>query len=148
MEDLATTNFAALIGIDWADTKHDICELNQQTNKQQLSIISSQPNAINVWANGLKVRYKGQLVAVACELKRGPLVYALSKFSHIVVVPINPASVAKYRETFTHSGAKDDPTDAAIQVEMLQLHMDKLRPIIPESKQVRQLAHSYKTGSM
>jgi transposase len=140
MEDLATTNFAALIGIDWADKKHDICELNRQTNKQQLSIISSQPHAINKWANDLRVKYPDQLVAVACELKRGPLVYALSKFSNIVVVPINPASVAKYRETFTHSGAKDDPTDAAIQVEMLKLHMDKLRPITPESKEVRQLA--------
>jgi len=140
MEDLNTINFAALIGIDWADNKHDICELNQQSRKKHLSIISSQPKAINAWASGLKTRYHGQLVAVACELKRGPLVYALSKFDHIVLVPINPATVSNYRKTFTHSGAKDDPTDAAIQVEMLQLHMDKLKPIMPDSTVVRQLA--------
>jgi transposase len=140
MEDLNTINFAALIGIDWADNKHDICELNQQSRKKHLSIISSQPKAINAWASGLKTRYHGQLVAVACELKRGPLVYALSKFDHIVLVPINPATVSNYRKTFTHSGAKDDPTDAAIQVEMLQLHMDKLKPILPDSTAVRQLA--------
>lgn len=131
MEDLSNTKFAALIGIDWADTKHDICELNQQTNKQQLSIISSQPKSINAWASGLKTKYPGQQVAVACELKRGPLVYALSKFDHIVMVPINPATVSNYRKTFTHSGA--------IQVEMLQLHMSKLKPIMPDSIPIRQL---------
>jgi transposase len=139
MEDLSNTKFAALIGIDWADTKHDICELNLQTNKQKFSIISSQAKSINAWANELRTKYPGQQVAVACELKRGPLVYALSKFDHIVMVPINPATVSNYRKTFTHSGAKDDPTDAAIQVEMLQLHMSKLRPILPDSIAIRQL---------
>ncbi|MFT5543474.1 MAG: transposase [Glaciecola sp.] len=134
------SNFAALIGIDWADRKHDICEVNCQTNKQHLTIISSQPKAINAWANALKQKYNGQLVAVACELKKGPLIYALSKFSHIVLFPINPSSVAKYRKAFTNSGAKDDPTDAAIQVEILQLHKHKLNVITPDSASVRSLA--------
>lgn len=134
------SDFTALIGIDWADRKHDICEVNCRTNKQHFSVISSNPKAINTWANALKQKYKGQLVAVACELKKGPLIYALSKFSHIVLFPINPSSVAKYRKAFTHSGAKDDPTDAAIQVEILQLHMSKLNVITPDSECVRTLA--------
>ena len=53
---------------------------------------------------------------------------------------INPSSVAKYRKAFTQSGAKDDPTDAAIQVEILQLHMHKLNVITPDSESVRSLA--------
>ena len=140
MKAFNVSDFAALIGIDWADRKHDICEVNLQTNKQRFTIISSNPKAINAWANELKIKYNGQLVAVACELKKGPLIYALSKFSHIVLFTINPSSVAKYRKTFTHSGAKDDPTDAAIQVEMLQLHMSKLNVIAPDSESVRSLA--------
>lgn len=134
------SDFAALIGIDWADRKHDICEVNSRTTRQHFSVISSNPKAINTWANALKQKYKGQLVAVACELKKGPLIYALSKFSHIILFPINPSSVAKYRKAFAHSGAKDDPTDAAIQVEILQLHMDKLNVITPDSESVRRLA--------
>jgi len=140
MKAFDVSDFAALIGIDWADRKHDICEVNCQTNKQHLTVISSQPKEINAWANELKQKYNGRLVAVACELKKGPLIYALSKFSHIVLFTINPSSVAKYRKAFTHSGAKDDPTDAAIQVEILQLHMDKLNVITPDTESVRCLA--------
>lgn len=140
MKAFKVSDFAALIGIDWADRKHDICEVNLQTNKQHFTIISSQPKTINAWANELKNKYNGQLVAVACELKKGPLIYALSKFSHIVLFVKNPSSVAKYRKAFTHSGAKDDPTDAAIQVEILQLHMEKLSLITPDTESIRSLA--------
>lgn len=140
MKDFDISNFSALIGIDWADQKHDICELDLQTNKQHFTIISAKPNTINTWANALKEKYNGQPVAVACELKKGPLIYALSKFEHIVIFTINPSTVAKYRKAFTHSGAKDDPTDAAIQVEILQLHMSKLNVITPDTPKVRRLA--------
>lgn len=71
MKAFDVSNFAALIGIYWADRKHDICEVNPQTNEQHFSVISSQPKAINAWANELKRKYNGQLVAVACELKKG-----------------------------------------------------------------------------
>lgn len=140
MKAFEVSDFSALIGIDWADKKHDICELDSSTEHRSLSVISTHPKAINDWANTLKMKYQGGLVAVACELKKGPLIYALSKFKHIVLFPINPSSVAKYRKAFALSGAKDDPTDAAIQVEILQLHMHKLQPIIPESEAVRSLA--------
>ena len=89
-------DFAALIAIDWADRKHDICELDQQNNETTFSVISAKPEAINAWANALKQKYNGQKVAVACELKKGPLIYALSKFKHIILFTINPSTVAKY----------------------------------------------------
>lgn len=76
---------------------------------------------------------------MGCELKKGPLIYALSKFSHIVLFSINPSSVATYRKAFTNSGAKDDPTKAAMQVEILQLHMYKLNVITPDSVSFRSL---------
>ena len=133
-------DFAALIAIDWADRKHDVCEQNNQTNTQTLDVISSKPKAINDWASNLKIKYKGQLVAVACELKKGPLIYALSKFNHIVLFPINPSTVAKYRKAFSHSGAKDDPSDAIVQLDILTLHMDKLTAITPDSPTVRKLS--------
>ncbi|WP_157964591.1 IS110 family transposase, partial [Algibacillus agarilyticus] len=134
------TDFAALIAIDWADRKHDVCELEQKSDKPIFTVISSKPEAINAWANTLKQKYNGQPVAVACELKKGPLIYALSKFQHIVLFTINPSTVAKYRKAFTLSGAKDDPTDAAIQLEILQQHMPKLSVITPDTESVRSLA--------
>lgn len=92
------SNFAALIAIDWSDRKHDICELDQQTGTLVFSVISAKPSNINAWANALKQKYNGQQIAVVCELKKGPLIYALSKFKHIVLFTINPSTVAKYRK--------------------------------------------------
>lgn len=134
------SDFAVLIGIDWADKKHDICEYSQSTKRYSFSIISSKPEAIHDWANDLKKCYPNQRIAVSCELKKGPLIYALSKYDHLVLFPINPSSVAKYRKAFATSGAKDDPTDALIQSEILLYHMDKLTPLEPESPEVRILA--------
>jgi len=88
----------------------------------------------------LKSKYPDQRIAVSCELKKGPLIYALSKYDHLVLFPINPTTVAKYRKAFVSSGAKDDPTDAQIQSELLVRHMDKLRPLEPESAELRILA--------
>ncbi len=140
MKDFHPDDFAALIGIDWADKKHDVCEQPAGNRPRHLSVISSQPHAIHEWAIDLKQRYPEQLVAVCCELTKGPLVFALSKYNHLVLFPVNPATVAKYRKAFAHSGAKDDPGDANIQTDLLMHHMDKLRPLMPESADVRALA--------
>ncbi len=135
----AISDFSALIGIDWADKKHDICEIKVDSKDPHFSVISSRSKAIHDWAIDLKRRYPGKPVAVACELTKGPLVYVLIKYEHIVIFPINPTTVAKYRKAFTQSGAKDDPSDALIQAEILERHMDKLNPIEPESPSVRAL---------
>jgi len=133
-------NFAVLIGIDWADQKHDVCEHPLDSGKYHYSVIKSKPEALHDWAMSIKKRYPNQKIAVVCELKKGPLIYALAKYKHLTLFTINPSTVAKYRKAFTPSGAKDDPSDAFVQVEILTLHMDKLSVIEPESASVRSLA--------
>jgi len=139
MKEPTVKDFAALIGIDWADQKHDVCEIPFDSKRPKYSIISSKSQAIHDWAMNLKKRYPSKKIAVACELKKGPLIYALEKYPHIVIFPINPSTVAKYRKAFTQSGAKDDPSDALIQAEILDRHMDKLSPIFPEDSEIRAL---------
>ena len=134
------TDFSVLIGIDWADKKHDVCEIDLIVKSPSYSVIASKPEAIHDWAMSLKQRFPGKPIAVACELKKGPLIYCLEKYDHIVIFPINPSTVAKYRKAFTQSGAKDDPSDALIQAEILERHMDKLNCIKPESSDIRALA--------
>ena len=133
------TNFSVLIGIDWADKKHDVCEIDLKVKSPRYSVIASKPEAIHDWAMSLKQRFPDKPVAVACELKKGPLIYCLEKYDHIVIFPINPSTVARYRKAFTQSGAKDDPSDALIQAEILERHMDKLSCIEPESSDIRAL---------
>lgn len=57
-----------------------------------------------------------------------------------MLFPVNPFTLAKYREAFTPSRAKDDPTDAELQVEILLKHRDKLTPLTPQSPTMRALA--------
>lgn len=140
MKEPIVNDFSALIGIDWADKKHDVCELPTGTKKYKYSVISCKPESINDWALSLKKRYPGKQIAVACELKKGPLIYALSRHSHLTLFPIDPSTVAKYRKAFASSGAKNDPTDAFLITEILSLHMDKLTHINPESADIRALA--------
>ena len=140
MKEPIVNDYAALIGIDWADKKHDVCELTTGTQKYKCSVISCKPEALNDWSLSLKKRYPGKQIAVACELKKGPLIYGLSRHSHITLFPVDPSTVAKYRKAFTHSGAKNDPADATLITEILSLHMDKLTVIKPESSDVRALS--------
>src|SRR5262249_42525714 len=52
----------------------------------------------------------------------------------------HPLTLARYREACTPSRAKDDPTDAALQLERLLTHRDKLQALHPPSPPRRALA--------
>lgn len=133
------SDFSVLIGIDWADRKHDVCEIEPGSKSPRYSVIKSSPNSVHDWAMSLKQRFPDKPVAVACELKKGPLIYCLEKYEHIVIFPINPSTVARYRKAFSQSGAKNDPSDAFIQADILKRHMDKLCYIEPENPDIRAL---------
>ena len=61
------THFAALIGIDWSDRKHDICLVDTASGAQELSVIKHTPEALNEWTLGLRTRFGGAKVAVCLE---------------------------------------------------------------------------------
>src|SRR2546426_4667738 len=131
--------FAAFVGIDWADAKHDICLQAAGTAKREYFQLDHTPEAIDAWVTTLRTRFNGQPVAVCLELDKGPLVSALRTYDFLVLFPINPLMLARYREAFTPSRAKDDPTDAALQLELLLTHRDKLHPLTPQSATMRAL---------
>jgi transposase len=136
---LPTEEFAAFIGIDWADAKHDICLQEAGTEKRECSVLDHQPEAIDEWVSTLRTRFKGQPIAICLELTKGPLVSALRQHDFLVLFPVNPLTLARYREAFTPSQAKDDPTDAELQLELLLKHRDKLKPLQPQSPTMRAL---------
>ena len=132
--------FAAFVGLDWADAKHDICLQATGTERREFLILEHRPEAIDAWVQTLRTRFNGQPVAVCLELNKGPIVSALRQDEFLVLFPVNPLTLAKYREAFTPSRAKDDPTDAELQVELLLKHRDKLTPLTPQSPTMRALA--------
>jgi transposase len=132
--------FAAFVGIDWADAKHALCLQAAGSTTREASSLDPTPEAIDAWVCTLRQRFGGHPVAVCLELNKGPIVSALRKYEFLVLFPVNPLTLARYREAFIPSGAKDDPTDAELQLELLLKHRDKLQPLQPQSPQMRALA--------
>ena len=53
------SEFAAFVGIDWADRKHDICLQVAGADAVELSVIEHRPKAIEDWAQKLRERFAG-----------------------------------------------------------------------------------------
>ncbi len=135
--------FDAIIGLDWADKKHDICLITVADSGERLfeyAVIKHDPGEIHEWARGLQERFgHSARIAVALELERGPVVSALLEYDIFVLFPVRPDGLAKYRQTFTPSRAKDDPSDAFLAADFVLRHPERFSPLKPERPQMRQL---------
>ncbi len=74
---VAMSEFAATIGLDWADAKHDICLQGAGVEGREFTVLEHRPESIAAWARALRQRFNGQPIAIALELDKGPIVYAL-----------------------------------------------------------------------
>jgi transposase len=131
--------YTAYVGIDWADSKHDVCIQPAGENVREFDVIAHRVEVIDQWVYDLHQRFGG-LIAVAIELSKGPIISALQKYDFIVIYPIHPSTLAKYRQTFKPSRAKDDPTDAEFAVDLLMRHPESFKPLKPQSSEIRALA--------
>ena len=84
MKPLATHQFTAYVGIDWADTKHDVCLQAAGHESREFDCIAHRVADIDQWAQSLRPRFGGP-IAVALELAKGPIVYALQKYDFLVL---------------------------------------------------------------
>lgn len=129
--------FAAYIGLDWADQGHAISLKDAASGAVEHYEIKQQPAVLAAWVSDLQGRFKGARVAVALEQSRGAVVHALMGYDFLVLYPVNPKTVARYREAFRVGGAKDDPDDADLLLELVTLHRDKLRAWQPDDELTR-----------
>jgi transposase len=129
--------FVALVGIDWADQKH--AWALQSGSGVEHGILEHTPEAVEDWAAELGRRFPGGLIAVALEQSRGALLFMLTKYAHLVLFPVHPTTAASYRHGFRPSGAKSDPSDAGLILELLVQHRDKLRRLNPDTTETRTL---------
>lgn len=129
--------YATIIGLDWADKKHDICLKYSDSGALEFSILRHSAEAIDAWAMALHERFPGQSIAVCIESRKVPLIYALLKYNFLVLLPINPQTVARYRRALRPSRAKDDPTDAQLPIDLVLRHEGRFKPWVPERPGVR-----------
>jgi hypothetical protein len=62
--------FAARIGIDWGDKKHDVCLVKSGSTKLERTVLKHTPESIDEWVLGLRERFGGRAVAVSVELTK------------------------------------------------------------------------------
>lgn len=131
--------FAAYVGVDWADKVHAVCIVDSQTGQKEEYKIKQEPEALKEWLTRLRTRFGGGKIAVALEQRKGALIWALMSSEFLVLYPINPKTLAKYREALFPSGAKGDPCDAELLMDLVRLHRDRVRAWTPEDEATRLL---------
>jgi transposase len=131
--------YAAFLAIDWADQQHVFTLQEQGQSKKESGTLEQKPEVIGPWVAKLRERFGGRPVAVGLEQSRGALIHALLAYDFLVLYPIHPTTVAKFREAFKFSGSKSDPLDTAQILEILTKHLDRLQPLCPESAEIRLL---------
>jgi transposase len=139
VDGVADCEFAAFVGIDWAEQKHVLVLQDMQAGGIEISEVEHTPEAVDAWAMELSRRFQERPIAVALEQVRGSLVFMLTKYKHLVIFPIHPATLANYRKSFRPSGAKGDPHDAGLLLDLLARHREKLRRINPDITETRTL---------
>ena len=134
-----TVEFAAFVGLDWADQKHAVVVQEAGSDQRQRYDLDHTPEALQNWIQSLRDRFGGRPVAIALEQKRGALVYALMHVEFLHLYPVNPVTAAKMREAFHPSGAKDDPRDADLLLDILIAHRRHLRVWTPDDALTRSI---------
>ncbi len=133
------SEFSAYVAIDWADQHHYWCLADAEGTHRDHGELRNTPEAIDTWVAGLLARFPENPLAVCLEQSRGGLVFQLGKYDRLVVFPVHPATIASFRQAFFPSGAKGDPGDTALLLELLLHHRQHLRRLDPDTPETRLL---------
>ena len=131
-------NIVAYIGLDWGDAQHSV-HLQTPAGTIEHLVLAQQPAVLHAWVADLQRRFPGGTVVVALEQRKGAVIHALLQYDCFVLYPINPKALARYRQAFHTSGAKDDPLDSALLLDLVVRHRDQLRAWVPDTVESRTL---------
>src|ERR1700745_2003611 len=129
--------FVAFVGIDWADQKHVWSLQAANSTQREQGELEHRPEVIEAWVSQLCRRFGPGPIAVAVEQVKGALVYMLRKYECLHLYPVPSTMSESMRKDLYPSGAKDDPRDAELLLELLLLHRDKLRRLTPDNEATR-----------
>jgi transposase len=131
--------FAAFVGIDWADRKHVWCLQAAGSRKREAGELEHKVETVDAWVAELCRRFGHHPIAVAVEQVKGALVFLLNKYECLHIFPVPSTTTAKMREALYPSGAKDDPRDADLLLDILRQHRDKLHRLSPDDETTRRV---------
>ena len=126
----------AYIGLDWGDERHSV-HLQTAEGVIEHVEIEQTPAVLHEWVAQRQQRFGAGTIALALEQRKGAVVHALLMYDCFVLYPINPKALARYRQAFHTSGAKDDPLDSALLLDLVVRHRDRLRAWVPDTVESR-----------
>src|SRR5947209_20176551 len=85
--------FAACIGIDWAEQKHACALQGSTTSGVEESELLHKPEAVEAWATVLYRRFGGRTIAIALEQSRGWILFMLLKYENLVLFQLHPSTL-------------------------------------------------------
>jgi transposase len=129
----------AWVGLDWADQSHEVRLQAAGSAGVESFTVEQKPEALHTWIAQLRARFPQGRVALALEQSRGAVIYALMNYDFLLLYPVPPQTLARYRAAFATSGAKSDPADADLLLELVRTHSDRLRAWQPDDALTRQL---------
>ena len=127
------------IGMDWADQKHDVYVIDRN-GKGVHRVLEHSAENIEAWVGDMLKLAGGQPIAIMLEQSRGALIYALMFREDVLLYPVNPKQLARYRESYPGVG-KNDPTDAMYLARMLTERITTLKAWQPDDENTRLIAN-------
>jgi transposase len=127
------------IGMDWADQKHDVYVIDRN-GKGVHRVLEHSAENIEAWVGDMLKLAGGQPIAIMLEQSRGALIYALMFREDVLLYPVNPKQLARYRESYPGVG-KSDPTDAMYLARMLSERITTLKAWQPDDENTRLIAN-------
>jgi transposase len=128
-------------GIDWAEGHHDIALADRDGQVLARQRITDDAAGLAALLELLAAHGDSQEapVPVAIETPRGLLVACLRATGR-KVYPVNPKSVARYRDRHSVAGRKSDKGDAAVLANILRTDLHAHRPLPADSELAQAIA--------
>jgi len=134
-----STEYAFYVGIDWADSKHDVAIVTPNGVPKVITIEHS-TESIDAFVSDLLSKANGLPIAIILEQSKGSLIHALVLRDNVDLYPVNPKQFASYRESFRTTKAKSDKNDALLLARLLFERHKQLRVWKPEDENTRLIA--------
>jgi transposase len=137
--DSSTETTPLLVGIDWADSKHDLTIIQGARVIKHIRF-NATPLDVEQIISELRHLAAGRKIAVCLEKGRVRIIHHLMLHQDVILYPIDPKQVARYRESFKSSRAKDDGGDSFYLARLLQERLSELNPMKPDDPLTRRIA--------
>lgn len=135
------------VGIDWGSKVHAVCCVDGEGERVWEGEVEHTGEAILAfadralgWANGVASR-----LLVAMETPQGAILEVLMDRG-ASVFSINPRQVDRFRDRYSHGGAKDDDLDAYVMADTLRTDLKLYRAVTipaPQILRFRELSRTY-----